>query len=229
MHAVQPESFELALSPEQAGTSEVLSINLSPELSPGENLNRKFHDLRRSERAFELGTKRLASLETQLQQLKTTLEILRSPAPLNEERCTALVAVGLAAQQREVPSPLTSKAGASDKPPAVGRLFRSADGALMHLGRTAKENDSITKAAKSNDWWFHSAGGVHGTHVIVPKRSVKGGKISEGTEREAMILALHFSTLALSRSGEVYVTTRGFLNLPKACPTAFGRLSVVRL
>ena len=99
-----------------------------------------------------------------------------------------------------------------------GRVFLSSEGAIIQLGRSAQENDSITRSAKSNDWWFHAAGGIHGTHVIVHNRSVKGTTLPLATAREASILALHFSSQALSRAGEVYQTTRGLLKKRKGMP-----------
>lgn len=222
MNLVEPEQFELRLKPEQTGLEADIVISLDPERPAGDQLNERFHKLKRLEKALELGGKRIDQLQKQIDSLTGILQELKGPSPKSAAETERLLALaGLAAQHsknKTNPRDTSSTvAQAKRTGSVVGRIFESSDGALMQVGRTAQENDLITKAAKSNDWWVHTTGGVQGAHVVIAKRSLKGNppEIPAATLREAGILAVHFSGLALSRQGEVYVTTRGELRKRK--------------
>ncbi|MCX6123799.1 MAG: NFACT RNA binding domain-containing protein [Proteobacteria bacterium] len=245
LHLIKPDDYELVLTAEQANADCPVVIPLDTDLSPGENLNQIYRQIQRLQKALDLGTKRLELVKRSEASLQKILGELRGEAHLTIERTLQLMnEAGLASSSgsrsssisisRSKPNPLHAKptlgAGATESLKSrinprqmnldklKGRVFLSSEGAVMQLGRSAEENDRITKAAKSNDWWFHAAGWIHGTHVIVHKRSVQGANLLQATVREASILALHFSSQALSRAGEVYQTTRGLLKKRRGMP-----------
>ena len=226
VHLVKEGQQELCLDREMVGApfaENQLIIELDPDFSGGENLNRMFAKLQKMERARSLGTQRLKKLTDQVVAMETALETLRSPTPLSTAETTALLArCGLQSASHAKTTPTAHK----DVGPksSLGRTFLSSDQGIIMLGRTAVENDLLTKAAKSNDWWLHVSSGVHGTHVIVPARSLPKGELTAITLREAMILAVHFSSLSLSKEGEVYVTKRGALKKRKGAPAGLWQI-----
>ncbi len=223
IHLAKEGDHELILSPEMSGQLNSLVIPLNPDLTAGENLNAMFQRMQKMERGLELGQKRVSLIQQQIKSMETVLELLRTASPLQPSEVNQLLArCGL--QAKLTIKPLNSPQAKQEKN-AIGRTFISADAAVMILGRTAAENDQITKSAKSNDWWFHVASGVHGTHVIVPARSLKKGDLSAVTIREAMILAVHFSNLALSKEGEVYITKRSALKKSKGAPAGLWQIN----
>lgn len=226
VHLVKDGQHELTLAREMVGESfsePGLTITLDPDLSGGENLNQMFGKLQKMERARALGTLRLKKLNEQVRATESILEVLRSPPALSSADTVALLAkCGLQSASHAKTSPDLQKD--SGPKSAVGRTFQSADQGLIILGRTAIENDQLTKSAKSNDWWLHVSSGVHGTHVIVPARSLPKGELSAVTLKEAMILAVHFSSLSLSKEGEVYVTKRGALKKRKGAPAGLWQI-----
>ena len=84
-------------------------------------------------------------------------------------------------------------------------------------GKGPRENDHLTRGAKSDDIWVHAIG-TKGSHVVVPRKSLKGGVPGPETKRTAAILALHFSKMRNSRAGEVYITRRRHLRKQKGLP-----------
>ena len=190
-------------------------LELDPNMSPGAQMNKAFAKARRLERGLVMGQERATKMKTQMDAYQSALDSLRSNTLSLSEIEVFLTRLGLAARQTKRP-----QAGehTSQKAPLLGRRFTSSDGALMIVGRTAHENDEITRRAKSGDWWFHTSGSVHGAHVVVPVRSLPGKALTPNTQKEACILALHFSGLSLSREGEVYVTQRAQLRKRKGMP-----------
>jgi hypothetical protein len=87
------------------------------------------------------------------------------------------------------------------------------DGVKLYVGKSAVENDQLTKAAKGNDLWIHVTSGV-GSHVIVPARYAKH---PQAVFWGAM-LAIHFSSFKEAKDAEVYVTTRSQLRKTKGLP-----------
>lgn len=225
IHLVKEGQHELILDQAMVGQSfkeKQLVIELDPDLTAGENLNRMFIQLQKSERAHALGSQRVEKMTAQLHEMERSLEILRADKPISTSEIAQLLSrSGLQANSHAKASGPTKETAKA----TLGRTFVSSDQALMVLGRTAIENDAIVKSAKSNDWWFHVASGAQGTHVIVPARSLPKGEISANTIREAMILAVHFSNLALSKEGEVYVSKRGALKKNKGAPAGLWQIN----
>src|SRR5207237_5880232 len=71
------------------------------------------------------------------------------------------------------------------------RTFRSASGARILVGRSARDNDELTlRVARGNDVWLH-ARGVQGSHVVVPGA---GDAPDARVLGDAALLAAHFSS-----------------------------------
>jgi predicted ribosome quality control (RQC) complex YloA/Tae2 family protein len=81
------------------------------------------------------------------------------------------------------------------------RVFHTARGSTVLVGRCARQNDELTENAMSyeNAYWFHVAGGVPGAHVVLlPMDDVLTKKDIE----EAAGLALAYSKSPNRRFGK---------------------------
>src|SRR5690606_22046959 len=85
------------------------------------------------------------------------------------------------------------------------------------VGKGARENDELTKAARAQDYWLHAVG-VTGSHVIVPAVKEIKDTLPEATKKEAAILALQHSKLKGDLAGEVYFTRRSHIRKKKGLP-----------
>jgi len=77
---------------------------------------------------------------------------------------------------------------------SVARVTRSPDGMVILIGRSSRDNDTLTfKLASPLDFWFHVAGHP-GSHVIV--RNPEGlAALPRDTRRMAAALAVGYSRL----------------------------------
>jgi len=104
------------------------------------------------------------------------------------------------------------------------RQFSSMDGLPLLVGKTAKDNDTLTfKIAGPDDLWLH-ARGTSGSHVVV--RLEKGAQTPHETLKDAATLALWFSNLRKSGKGEVIYSLRKFVR--KAKGQKAGTVTVTR-
>ncbi|MEM9862935.1 MAG: NFACT RNA binding domain-containing protein [Myxococcota bacterium] len=100
------------------------------------------------------------------------------------------------------------------------REFRSGERRIL-VGRSARDNDTLTlRVAKPHDHWLH-ARGVPGSHVVVPM--AKGETIGANALRDAALLALHFSS---TDEGDVIHTPRRYVRKPRGA--AVGAVQIVR-
>jgi predicted ribosome quality control (RQC) complex YloA/Tae2 family protein len=111
------------------------------------------------------------------------------------------------------------------KVPGV-RQYVSSDGYEMWVGRTARDNDSLTfRLAKPADLWLH-AGDYPGSHVVVRNPTRK--EIPQRTVIEAAQLAGYFSQAREDSKVVVHYTERKFLAKPKGAPPGQVRMSRFR-
>ena len=122
-----------------------VEIPLDPALSPQENAQKLYQRARRLEALAERALDLIPQTEARVQELEAEKERLRT-----------LELEGLLALRRPK----------GEKGLKVGLRYTSPSGFLVLVGRNAKENDLLTRAAHSEDLWFH-AQGVPGSHVIL--------------------------------------------------------------
>ncbi|AEB12075.1 Rqc2 family fibronectin-binding protein [Marinithermus hydrothermalis] len=151
-----------------------VEVPLDPALTPVQNAERYYARAKRlealAERALELEPRTraaLAALETEIQHVRTAgLEALRER--LRRDRAEARSRIGL--------------------------RYTAPGGFEVWVGRNSKENDLLTRMARSMDVWMH-AQGVPGSHVIV--RS--GGK---PVPLEALLFAARLAAYHSKARGE---------------------------
>jgi predicted ribosome quality control (RQC) complex YloA/Tae2 family protein len=106
------------------------------------------------------------------------------------------------------------------------RRYLSTDGYEVLVGRTARDNDTLTfRLAHPNDLWMH-AGDYPGSHVVVRNPTRK--EIPHRTIIEAAQLAGRFSQASEDAKVVVHYTERKFLSKPKGAAPGLVRLSRFR-
>lgn len=145
-----------------------LSVPAPPGISLTDVADECFRRHRRAKRGLEAARARLDSLRRRGSRLDALAEGEDACAADAERRLEAGlraegIAVGLRAGTR------AQRAARAASLPAVDgvRLFETADGFTVLVGRTGRDNDRLTfKIAGPEDFWMHAAG-VPGAHVVI--------------------------------------------------------------
>jgi hypothetical protein len=207
-------SEELVVDVTESGEGKKI-LKLNPAKTPGENLDIFYARIKKLERASKLQGERVAALNRDIQSFEQVLSRIRdSSVPMTDEEVSNLLS-GLSLIKPKLA--VTPNRPVKSSKQTLGRRFAAAEGAILILGRDAKESDQIVKAAKSSDWWVHIAGGGRGSHVLVTGVSSKS-PLNPSLMRWAGILALHFSDRSKAREGDVYCTRRQFIRKTKGLP-----------
>ena len=199
---VPPRAREVEV--EDPSTGERVHIELDPKLSPAGNLEQIFRRHRRAR-----------SQEERARAERAALEVRRSAVTAQRERLAALASApdatpaGIAALAHEPPLRDLLRRTARQAPPAERwrgmrkppfaelapalrpRVYRSADGLEIWVGRSDEGNDHLsTRLARGNDLFFHVDGGS-GSHVVL-----RLGALDHAPQEsllDACELAAHFS------------------------------------
>jgi predicted ribosome quality control (RQC) complex YloA/Tae2 family protein len=206
----QAEFFEdyLVLKSSITGLNEDILFSADKNLSPGKNLNLLFEKLSKKEKGLGYNEKIRKELENTLETLFSDLERLEK-RPFSEEETLELQ------KKYSLKKQTHQKENKNQKKETLSyKIFMGKNQVFYYVGKSSKDNDSLVKKAKSNDLWFHAAG-TQGSHVIVPKSSLKKGVNLEDVKRFAGILALYYSKAKEDRKGEVYASSRQYLKKAK--------------
>ena len=170
----------------QQGMKRFSGVALDPKLSPQENVERLFERARKAERARPVLEHRLAELE----------DLIRR-----------------AEAGEAIPARHFSKRGRKPARRRPYRVFLTAAGRRILVGKGGADNDATTlQVAGPNDIFLHVRG-TPGAHVIVPLE--RGEEIAEQTLLDAATLAVHYSKMRTSTAADVSYTFRKFLKKPK--------------
>ena len=174
-----------------------------------EHADRLFHRARKARRGRKTVALRLAEVRSRLPALREAIERLER-VTTTEQIASLEESLSEAGVLRLVRRPDRRKAAPTRaRAPQVLpiRVYRSADGMEILLGRTGKANDTLTfQVASPQDFWLHAQGWA-GAHVVVrnPKRL---GRLPRATlEQAAQLAALHSKARGGGRV-EVMVTQR---------------------
>jgi len=162
----------------------LISIPLSPILSPQQNAAKYYKDYAKLKNAEKELTKQIELGELELAYLLSVLEELNRAATDGE----------LEEIRRELQDGGYLKPDAGKRRLKQGKLppmrFESTDGYPIYVGRNNRQNDELTfKSARKDDIWLH-ASKVHGSHVII---SCGGTTPPDDTITQAAQLAAHYS------------------------------------
>ncbi len=207
LHNVSPGASSLLLNKEEIGEESDLLIPLDKDRSAGQNLSAIFEKLKKEKQSRQVWQSHFAKVEQELLSLEEELRKFDSTILREDDIAKSLRKFNLTVEK---PKPLKS-----DQSSLPYKIYKSSEGLDILVGKGSHENDEMTKAARSNDHWFHAIG-LGGSHIIISAQ--KNGELSTKTKREAAILALHFSKVRKDLGGEVYVTRRRSLTKKKGMP-----------
>lgn len=180
-----------------------VSMALDPEATPGRNLDQAFARVKKLRRAAAVSAAEQAKASAELQAIEQDMLRLRA-GPLTVAETAAILA-----RFKILPLSRVASKGGQLAPQALPYRRFEVHGVTFLVGKGAADNDELTRAARSDDWWFHAVG-MTGSHVIVPRRALKNGLTPE-ILRAGCILALIHSKARDNLRGEVYVTQRRHL------------------
>ncbi|MHC5051377.1 MAG: NFACT RNA binding domain-containing protein [Planctomycetota bacterium] len=182
----QGEELLIAYAQLQQGMKRYSGVPLDPKLSPQENVERIFERARKADRAKPALEQRLAELD----------DLIRR-----------------AEAGEAIPARLFSKRGQKPARRRPYRVFRTAGGSRILVGKGGADNDTTTlKVAGPNDLFLHVRG-TPGAHVIVPLE--RGEEIAEQTLLDAATLAVHYSKMRTAAAADVSYAPRKFVKKPK--------------
>ncbi len=211
----------------EEGTPERV-IELDPARAPRDNVTRLFERAKKLERARESVASELSLAREKLARLEALAEAAAvedtDPRTLDDEA----VAAGLL-DKRQEGDVRKRKAPEPRKP---YRSFSACHGTEVLVGRTAKDNDTVTfRLARGNDLWLHTAD-TPGSHVIL--RLARGAEPDAEEVLDAAHLAVHFSPQRGTDRASVHVALRKLVHKPKGAPAGLvtvsgGRMMKVRM
>lgn len=197
-YLIKPGDFQLVLEGKIYGLERDYELDIDPDKTLGQNIESTFMALKKAKRSAEVGEKflqqtikEIASVESDIARLA---EVALADVEL-EELC----------RRYKLPKLVLEKTGHQVTYPY--KEYVASTGHRILVGKGPKDNDILTKNAKSHDFWLHAAG-LTGSHVVVPvDKSIKD-QLPAALQKEAAILALHFSKARENFAGEVYVTKK---------------------
>lgn len=200
---------------------ETLTIPLDAERSAADNAQTYFDQYKRLKRKRAVAEQRLAECDRLLAEMDEGLARLGAATDaesLREAgRSVAMAAPGVLPLLQETPKGKTRRNAQEEANPfPFARLFYSADGCRLFVGKDAKGNDALVRRAHGNDLWFH-AEGVQGSHVLV-KRDGRRGEIPWETIRDAAQLAAHYSAFRGDSQAVIHYTECKYVRKPKGLP-----------
>lgn len=200
-----------------------IELEIDEHTSLQDEAARRFRLYTKAKRARDEIATRLSTVDREIAQLETRARELDR---IIQER--DVVALQSFDKTSAPPSPKTSKrdsAATAKTIPGV-RRYLSTDGYEILVGRTARDNDTLTfRVAHPNDLWMH-AGDYPGSHVVVRNPTRK--EIPHRTIIEAAQLAGRFSQASEDAKVVIHYTARKFLSKPKGAAPGLVRLSRFR-
>ena len=189
---------------------QVISIPISPILSPQQNAAKFYKDYTRMKNAEKELTKQIELGETELQYLESVLdELTRAQTDQELEEIRQELHAGGYVR-------LDSAKKRMKQSKLAPMRFASTDGYPSYVGRNNRQNDELTfRGARKDDLWLH-AQKVHGSHVIIV---CNGTKPPDDTITQAAQLAAYYSEAGGGQNIPVDVTpVKQVKKLPGAKP-----------
>ena len=200
-----------------------IELEIDENASLQDEAARRFRLYTKAKHAREEIAARLANSDREIEQLEKRAHELEQI--IDRRDTDALDNFDKAAK----PAPKTPKgqrAGTETKSIPGVRRYLSTDGYEILVGRTARDNDTLTfRVANPNDLWMHT-GDYPGSHVVIRNPTRK--EIPHRTIIEAAQLAGKFSQASEDSKVVVHYTERKFLTKPKGAAPGLVRLSRFR-
>jgi hypothetical protein len=215
LHLVKSGSHQLQLGPAETGLTAEIQIPLDENMSPGQNLQKKFDKLKKLQKGNQILLKMVDEIQANISALERDIERLAQLSLPPHELSSLEIKYGLKAKA-SFESKKNRKEGHAEAASPF-RLFDIPDMGKILVGKGPVENDVMTKKARANDLWLHVVTGT-GTHVIIPKNGLAKGVSLDKIQYYAGVLAVHYSQFRAAREAEVYVTEKRFIKKQKGMP-----------
>jgi predicted ribosome quality control (RQC) complex YloA/Tae2 family protein len=208
-----------------------VDIPLDPELSIVENANRYHRMYRKAGRSIPHINQRLGTLESEIAVLQREHEkLLKAPSEKPSAPLGRIGEVRHRGDTSKAQKPVVSgdqsvefRSGAETLVRRTAKLFRSSEGMQILVGKSSKDNDTLTlKVARSEDFWLHVAG-YGGSHVVL-RNPEKLPAAPKQSLLEAAQLAAYFSQARNAPKVEVHYTQKKFVSKPKGAKAGLVRL-----
>lgn len=210
LHAVPARSASVTLT---GFDSQPVTIALDPAMTPARNLDAMYRRAGRSERKAQQATARLVAAQGAKARADEAMDELT-------RRSTLDGVLELAVELGVDFAPVRAGAHRSQRHTEPQqrlpyRVFVLASGVEVRVGRSAADNDALTRSHSAlTDLWLH-AQGVEGSHVIL---RTGGRPIPPHDAEQAAQLAALFSKARTSKTVPVVVTERRFVRKPRGSP-----------
>ena len=123
--------------------------------------------------------------------------------------------------------PTSAQAQGARAPQALPLRFVGTHGSEILVGRTSKDNDTLTiRLARGSDYWLHTAD-APGSHVVLC--TPKGKEPDHEEVLDAAHLAIHFSPIRGTDRAPVHVAQRKHIHKPKGAKPGLVALSGGRI
>jgi predicted ribosome quality control (RQC) complex YloA/Tae2 family protein len=199
-----------------------IEFEIDENISLQDEAARRFRSYTKAKRAREEIAARLSGVDREIEKLESRNQELED---IIQRRDTASLESFDKAATPSAPKTSRGKPVAAKSIPGV-RRYLSTDGYEILVGRTARDNDTLTfRLAHPNDLWMH-AGDYPGSHVVVRNPTRK--EIPHRTIIEAAQLAGKFSQASEDAKVVIHYTERKFLSKPKGAAPGLVRLSRFR-
>ncbi|WP_158245282.1 NFACT family protein [Petrotoga sp. 9PWA.NaAc.5.4] len=181
-----------------------VTIEVDPLLSPPQNLERYYKEIKRTKKRIEFAKKRLNELESELKYLYQLLETVESAEDIG-------TLTEIKEEMREVG--LIGETKKSQREKRVKTTYRKFEynGFEILIGKNNKQNDELTRSAAKEDLWLHTHE-VPGSHVIIKSA---GKNIPAEAISYAARLAATFSQAKMSSNVAVDYTQKKNVWKPK--------------
>ena len=194
-----------ALLPDVAEPDRLRRVTLDPQLAPSENMALIF--------------RRYRKLKSRQSYLGGDLERLREElGELERLREEVARAEGLQALEDLRPAIVATREGSRQGKDQGPLRFRTAGGHEVLVGRSAKENDQLTRSARPSDLWFHTKD-RQGAHCIL--RPLPGRAVGAPDRLEAALLAAYYSKQRRSSQVPVDYTFVRHVRRPRGAAPGF--------
>ena len=206
-----------------------MDIPLAPELSIVENANRYHRLHRKAVRSIPQINERLRTLESEIAALQWERERLLKAHSGTTSAAGHTDDVRHRGDTGKVQKPAVLgdqselRSGAETLMRRTAKVFRSSEGMQILVGKSSKDNDTLTlKVARSEDFWLHVAG-YGGSHVVL-RNPEKLSTAPKQSLLEAAQLAAYFSQARNAPKVEVHYTQKKFVSKPKGAKPGLVRL-----
>jgi len=203
-------------------TGSSMKIELDPELSPLENMEKYFKRYRKLKRKQEWVYKRIDHQIKKLNILEKLYDyveksdpelIEKDPVEFIKKTDFSIPVELLRRFERVITADEKKRKGIEKTERKKYLLFFSRSGKRILVGKTAEGNDDLLRhKARGNDLWFH-AEAVPGSHVILQYN--KKSDFSDNDIIDAATLCLYFSSLRKQKKGNIVYTFCKYVKKPR--------------